>query len=121
MSEENEIKYDVIVDYVVGEINIKRYYHPELFLQLWRKQLITGFTFYRNNILYIKTGIEVGGKGEEKEVPASTVLFDIAEEALGITISNTTLSSTQIVIGEFKGDTKALLKGAGRIIKLKRR
>ena len=86
---ENEIIYEVITDKKVGILRIKRHLHPTLFLQLWRKNLLMGFTFVRNDILMIKIGVGVGGRGEEVRLSSGTVVYDVAEESLGILLRDT--------------------------------
>lgn len=120
MSEENEVLYQVVAVKPIGKLRIKRYFHPELFLNLWRKQNVSGFTYRKDDILYIKLGLEVGGAGEIKEVPKSTVIFDVAEESIGITLNKTTISKQQVIVGEFIGDLNELIKAIGRSITLKR-
>ena len=116
---ENELIINLSINGYTGRLLIKRSRHPLLFLSLWKKPTLTGFTFLRNDIMYIKMNLEVGGKGNVEEAEEGVVIFDVAESSLGILLKKTKLTPSQIVIGKFDGNLKELRKYVGRIAVLK--
>lgn len=105
---EAEVKYELLIDELKYIVSIKRYFHIDLFLRLVQRKRFSSFSYIKNNILYMRLELGVGGKSEAKEAPMGTLIYDSAEDALGILLEDTTLGTHQIIVGSVDGDMDAL-------------
>lgn len=116
----NELTFKLLTEREIGEINIKKYYHPDLFLRLWRKKDVRAFAYNRGGVLYIKINVGAGGAGKSGVASPGQVIYNSAEDALGIITKNKELSSEEIIVGTFSGDIDKIRSINRRLIILKR-
>lgn len=118
--EENEIKYVVYSDKKLGVIIIKRYYHSNLFLKLWRLKSISSFIYIRDDTLYIKVNVGAGGLGREGKLFSGDVVYNSAEDAIGIVLKDRKLKIEETVIGKYEGNLESLKSMTRKSVSLKR-
>lgn len=116
----NEIKYSLFLNVELGRLLIRRHMHPDLFLRLWKMGDIRAFTYLRGSVLYLKVNAGAGTVGKGGKAAKGDVIYDSAEDALGIVLADLELGKGEDVVGRFEGDLEGVKKVDRRMVLLRR-